>query len=100
MRDREAPLQSCIYEGWVHHRRASPVEHAFRYRLFMLSLDLSELDRVFDGRWLWSTNRLAWARFRRSDYMGPSDQPLDEIVRDLVLQERGVRPTGSIRLLT
>jgi len=76
------------------------VSHAFRNRVFMLSLDLSELDRVFSGRWFWSTNRLAWAQFRRSDYLGPTDQPLEESVRDLVEKERGIRPTGPIRLLT
>jgi DUF1365 family protein len=76
------------------------VDHTFHYQLFMLSLDLSELDRVFAGRWLWSTSRFSWARFRRSDYLGPTDQPLDESVRDLVHRERGVRPTGPIRLLT
>lgn len=93
-------LQSCLYEGWVRHRRMTPVSHEFRYRLFMLSLDLSELERVFEGRWFWSTRRMAWARFRRSDYMGPDDQPLDESVRDLVEQRTGRRPDGPIRLLT
>ena len=100
MSDRTEPLKSCIYEGWVRHRRMSPVQHEFRYRLFMLSLDLAELDRVFAGRWFWSTQRFAWARFRRSDYLGPETQSLDESVRDLVEQERGCRPTGPIRLLT
>ena len=100
MPDSTESLNSCIYEGWVRHRRMGPVPHVFRYRLFMLSLDLAELDRVFDGRWLWSTRRWAWARFRRSDYMGGDDQPLDEAVRDLVERQRGRRPGGPVRLLT
>lgn len=100
MSDRADSLNSCIYEGWVRHRRMTPGPHVFRYRLFMLSLDLAELDRVFNGRWFWSTRRFTWARFRRSDYMGPEAQPLDESVRDLVEKERGQRPTGPIRLLT
>ena len=95
-----APLHSCIYEGWVRHRRTVTVDHAFRYRVFMLSLDLSELDQAFSGRWFWSTKRFAWARFRRSDYLGPETQPLDESVRDLVESRHGKRPTGPIRLLT
>ena len=32
---------SCVYEGWVRHRRFEPVERAFRYRI---RLDYSELD--------------------------------------------------------
>lgn len=93
-------MQSCIYEGWVRHRRTTRVQHAFRNRVFMMSLDLAELDLVFAGRWFWSTKRFAWARFRRSDYLGPAEQPLDESVRDFVRSERGTRPTGPIRLLT
>ena len=80
-------MMSCIFEGRLKHRRYTPVEHEFEYRLFMLYLDLAELDDVFRGRWLWSVKRPAFARFRRSDHLGDPDQPLDESVRDLV-QER------------
>ena len=45
-------MQSALYVGWVRHRRLTPRPHAFRYRLFLLWLDLDELDRVFAGRWL------------------------------------------------
>ena len=34
---------SAVYEGWVRHRRFEPVEHAFRYRFFLMYLDLAEL---------------------------------------------------------
>ena len=93
-------MMSCIFEGRLKHRRYTPVEHAFEYRLFMLYLDLAELDEVFRGRWLWSVKRPAFARFRRSDHLGDPDQPLDESVRDLVQERTGRRPTGPIRLLT
>jgi DUF1365 family protein len=78
----------------------TPVEHAFEYRLFMMYLDLSELERVFSGRWFWSTRRAALARFRREDHLGDPGQPLDEAVRDLVESETGHRPAGAVRLLT
>ena len=93
-------LHSCLYEGRVTHCRHRPLKHAFRYRLFQLYLDLSELDRVFRGRWMWSTRRPALARFRRSDHFGSPEQPLDEAVRDLVEVRLGFRPEGPIRLLT
>lgn len=95
-----AEAASALYEGWVRHRREAPVPHAFHYRLFMLYLDLAELDRVFEGRWLWSTRRPALARFRREDHLGPATQPLDLAVRDLVERATGRRPGGPIRLLT
>lgn len=96
-----SPLASCIYTGVVRHRRKQPFQHEFRYRLFLVCLDLHELDRVFRGRWLWSTERPAIARFRRDDFLpetGP--RPLDAVVRDLVEQRLGHRPSGPVRLLT
>ena len=60
---------SALYEGWVRHRRHTPVEHEFRYRLFMSYLDLSELPELLDGVPLWSARRPAPAWFRRSDYL-------------------------------
>ena len=95
----DAPLQSAIYEGWVRHRRSVPREHAFRYRMFMLYLDLSEIDRAFDGRWLWSVGRRNLAEFRRSDYHGDPAVPLDTAVRDTVAARLGTRPAGPIRML-
>lgn len=66
----------------------------------MMYLDLAELPRLFRGRWLWSARRAALARFRRDDHFGDPAVPLDDAVRDLVLQETGRRPVGPIRLLT
>jgi uncharacterized protein len=48
-------MESCLYEGWVSHRRDSDVHHAFRFPLAMLYCDLDELDTVFRGRGCWST---------------------------------------------
>ncbi|MGH7613475.1 MAG: DUF1365 domain-containing protein [Gemmatimonadales bacterium] len=93
-------MNSAIYTGLVRHRRLRPHPHAFRYRVFMMYLDLHELPDVLDGRWLWSARRAAPAWFRRADYHGDPDMPLDEAVRRTVLRETGVRPAGPIRLLT
>ncbi len=67
-------LKSCLYVGKVRHRRFEPVENAFTYSGSWLYLDLSELDRVFFGRLLWSTRRSAVARFHRADHLAfPED---------------------------
>ena len=94
-----APLRSCVYEGWVRHRRFTPHAHAFRYRMYMMFLDLAEIDRVFEGRWLWSAKGRNLAEFRRSDYLGDPAVPLDEAVRARVRDVRGDAPTGPIRML-
>ena len=93
-------MHSAIYHGSLRHRRLAPRPHVFSYPLFMVYLDLAELDTVFKGRWLWSTRRAAPARFVRADYLGDPAQALDEAVRDLVESRGGQRPLGPIRLLT
>lgn len=93
-------MQSSIYEGQVSHARAVPAAHAFRYRLFMLYLDLAELPGLLSGSRLWSAVRPALVWFRRADYLGDPREPLDESVRRLVERTTGRRPTGPIRLLT
>jgi DUF1365 family protein len=93
-------LASCLYVGTVRHRRFAPVPHGFSYRVFLVYLDLSELPRVFERRWLWSVGRPNVAAFRREDHLGDPAVPLDEAVRDLVLERLGRRPAGPVRLLT
>jgi hypothetical protein len=76
-----------------------PRAHEFRYRVFLACIDLSELDEVFRGRWLWSTCRPALAWLRRSDFLGDPAVPLAEAVRARVAEETGVRPRGPVRML-
>lgn len=93
-------MNSRIYKGWVEHRRVAPTTNRFRYRMFMMYIDLAELPRLFDGIPFWSARRRALASFRRTDYLGPASMPLDQAVRDLVAARTGTRPSGPIRLLT
>jgi len=93
-------IHSAVYTGVVRHRRHAPHPHAFAYRLFLMYLDLSELDALFARRWLWSLERANLASFRRRDYLGDPSVPLDQAVRDRVQAETGRRPAGPIRLLT
>ncbi len=64
----------------------------------MVMLDLDELDVVFRGRWLWSTRRRAWARFRRDDHFGDPAQPLVECVRATMKERYGFCPTRVVLL--
>ena len=90
---------SAIYEGWVSHRRHSPVRHEFAYRIFMPLLDLDELPEVLDPYPLWSARRPALARLRRSDFLGDPDVPLRDAVAGHLEERLGRRPEGPIRLL-
>ncbi|MDW7535399.1 MAG: DUF1365 domain-containing protein [Candidatus Nitrotoga sp.] len=93
-------MHSALYLGSLRHRRFAPREHVFSYPLFMVYLDLAELDWVFTRRWFWSARCRALARFDRSDHLGDPALPLDTAVCDLVESRRGFRPSGPVRLLT
>ncbi len=91
---------SCLYAGSIHHRRHRPVQHAFRYPVSMMLLDLEELPHLAGLGRLWGYERSAPISFRRADHFGDVSVPLDVAVRDLVEQRTGSRPAGPIRLLT
>ena len=93
-------MHSALYIGRLRHRRHSPRPHAFSYAVYMVLLDLAELDTVFKGRWLWSTQRRTLAWLKRADYLGDPATSLDEAVRRRVTQALGRRPDGPIRMLT
>lgn len=93
-------MRSCLYEGTIRHRRFTPVEHSFAYRIFLAYVDLAELESLFGRRGVWSTRWPAIAWFRRADYLGDAAHPLDDCVRELVALRTGRRPEGPIRLLT
>lgn len=93
-------LQSCLYRGSVRHVRHLPHEHRFQYQLFLVYLDLDELDQVFAGRWIWSTKCPAVAWFRRNDHLGDPKRILADCVRELVYDRAGLVIDGPIRLLT
>lgn len=92
-------LKSAIYTGKVRHRRRAPA-HEFTFPLFMVYLDLSEIDRVLSLTRLWGRSRLCPARFRREDYLSRGGLGLEESVRECVREHTGRRPGGPIRMLT
>jgi len=101
-------MNSCLYVGQVRHRRFSPKQHDFSYKLFYTCIDLDEMDEVFDDYKLWSVDRANIASFRTSDHLkafsrerGYDDTvPLAERVRDYLELSTGERYSGKIRLLT
>ncbi|MFT6102890.1 MAG: DUF1365 family protein [Granulosicoccus sp.] len=94
-------LCSAIYEGTVRHRRFSPRRHAFTYRVFMVYLDLQEIDAVFKQTPWWSHQKFSLSWFRRKDFFdGASTGDLYSAVASYVEKETGDRPNGAIRMLT
>ncbi|MEM9411682.1 MAG: DUF1365 domain-containing protein [Planctomycetota bacterium] len=106
---------SRLYFGKVRHTRYAPKFHEFTYRLYLVYLDLDELDVAFRNRWFWSTRKFNLAWFRSTDHLrsirqdsfsnlGPdskSDSNVD--LKGLLTQflsKQGVEGIRHIRLLT
>ncbi len=96
----QSGINSRLYRGTIGHCRHMPEINRFRYQLFMLYLDLDEVENLFDKYWLWSSKRKNFAWFNRADHSGDADQPLAESIRELVNEKTGSKPSGPIRLLT
>ncbi|MGH2959567.1 MAG: DUF1365 domain-containing protein, partial [Solirubrobacterales bacterium] len=97
--------RSAVFVGNVAHTRLAPRKRAFKYPVYMLYLDLEELEnprraaRVFGGSRWFGVERAAPASFSRADFLGDPARQLSECVRDLVEYETSERPLGAIRLL-
>ena len=99
--DDQDPWHSAIYEGTVRHRRYTPKFHGFTYRVFMVYLDLQEMNELFQQTPLWSSGRFSLSWFRRKDFFdGNKHNDLYDAVADYVEMETGKRPSGAIRMLT
>lgn len=92
-------MHSCFYSGWVRHRRFSPRDNAFRYKVFMVYLDLDELDDVLALSPWWSNRPFRPAQFRREDFHGDPSIPLVDAIKKTVSELTGKTPQGPIRLL-
>lgn len=105
MSDPESTVPAgAIYEGTIRHRRFVPKEHRFRYRLYLVYVDLDRLEPLLESLPFASARDRRWppalVRFRRRDYFGDPSIPLAEAVRREVAAKSGVRPRGPIRMLT
>jgi uncharacterized protein len=91
-------VRSALYRGTLAHARRAPRPHAFRYRIWLLLLDLDELPALL-ARGPLRAGRFGLLSFHRPDYLaGAAD--LAEAARDRVAAALGFRPAGPVRLLT
>lgn len=98
---------SAIYTGWVRHRRFTLVDNMLRYNVFMVMIDLDEIDQVMDLHPLWKAGKkgAALVRFCREDYFAAeqkiSDQASDlkRLLVNAFYQESGER-VERISMLT
>ena len=69
-------INSCIYNGTVIHRRYKPKEHFFKYSVFSLLLDLSELEILNNNIRFFSINKFNLISFFEKDHGNRDDSSL------------------------
>ena len=95
-------MNSALYQGWVSHRRYLPRGHAFRYRMGLLYLDLSEQEAVLALSPLAGRSRWAPFAWRETDFLPQltgQGMRLIDAVRQRVGEALGHTPEGRICLL-
>jgi DUF1365 family protein len=83
-----------LYPGKVNHTRLRPRRHALAYRIFMLRLDIDDLDRETAGLRLFSHNRFNLLSVYDADHGDGSAIPLMQQVRAR-LAEAGLSDAGA-----
>ena len=91
-------LESGLYAGVVSHTRRRPRRHALRYRIFMLLLDLDEVEGLDRRLRLFSLGRFNLVGFNPRRHGDGSASPLKAQV-EAQLAAAGIAHGGPIRLL-
>lgn len=86
--------RSALYSGVVAHERGRPRKHLLRYRVFMLLVDLDELDAIAARLRLFSHNALNLLSYHDRDHGGRRAAPVKPQIEAL-LAARGLGPPGG-----
>ena len=61
-------METCIYKGFVTHRRFKPLRHYFSYKTFSILFDLTELEDLHKKIGIFSFNRFNIFSFYNKDH--------------------------------
>ena len=83
-------------EGIIYHKRISPKIHEFKYKFFMLDIDMNSYESL-DNRYF-SINSFNFFSFNAKDHFGQKDN-FKENVKEL-LEKYSLLPTEKMRFIT
>ena len=61
-------METCIYKGFVTHRRFKPLRHYFSYKTFSILFDLTELEDLHNKIGIFSFNKFNIFSFYNKDH--------------------------------
>jgi len=74
-------METCIYKGFVTHRRFKPLRHYFSYKTFSVLFDLTELEDLHKEIGIFSFNRFNIFSFYNKDHGSRDGSNLTEWVK-------------------
>ena len=74
-------METCIYKGFVTHRRFKPLRHYFSYKTFSILFDLTELEDLHKKIGIFSFNRFNIFSFYNKDHGSRDGNDLNEWVK-------------------
>ena len=77
-------MESCIYKGYVSHKRLLPIKHFFAYKTFSLLLDLDELDLANKKIAFFSINKFNLLSFYNKDHGDRDGKDLKNWVKNII----------------
>lgn len=83
-------------EGTIFHKRISPKEHKFKYKFFMLDINMSSFEKLDNS--YFSINSFNLFSFNTKDHFGKSDNFKENI--KTLLKKYSIEPTDKMRFIT
>jgi len=85
-----------FFDGIIYHKRFLPVEHSFKYKFFMLDIDLDNIKTLKNG--LFSTNKFNLFSFLSKDHFGKKETFLDNV--EYLLKAHNIDKSSKIHFIT
>ena len=92
-------ISSCIYNGNVIHKRFKPKEHFFKYKVFSLFIDLSELNELNNKLKFFSLNKFNLISFYEKDHGDRDGSSLFEWVKKNLINNKISTDNIKVKLL-
>lgn len=92
-------MESALYTGKVFHQRFVPKRHGFSYNIFLLWLKLDEVEQLNQNLLGFSSKGFAPLQFKRSDYLGDAQEPLQQSVLTKMSKLAGQALHGDVFFL-
>lgn len=92
---------AAIYKGTVTHTRTMPAKRSFTYQVYMMYVNVEEIESLCQKSWLWSHTRRFWpASFRRDDFHQNNELPLRQALQKTLHEKAGIIHDGPIYMLS